>query len=224
MSASVVDTWLLDQAEESGMEIDHLESWQHMIGLIDTDLSGKSVFDFGCNQGGFLRELYKNKPFANGFGVDVARKSIAVANSNKGSLPLNYAATADLNDIKETFDVAFSHEVLFLLPDLKKHAQDMRKHLNNGGVYYIVTGCYRENPYYAGWRKYLEEGSSLKTYDHGINEIVSAFSETGFTVQAKKFGLNRFMKVNENTTWYPSVLDQLNYYQNVITLFKVSLA
>ncbi|MEX0632263.1 hypothetical protein M8494_10275 [Serratia ureilytica] len=63
----------------------HAPIWRHLIGLVpENELSGVKVLDFGCNQGGFLRLLYQLRPFQQGLGVDIARRSVDEANRLKG--------------------------------------------------------------------------------------------------------------------------------------------
>ncbi|MDO0824650.1 class I SAM-dependent methyltransferase [Desulfosporosinus nitroreducens] len=70
------------------MEDMHLRFWHKILDMVtEKDLSSYSVLDLGCNQGGFLRYLYGQRPFKNGIGVDLARQSVEVANQRKGSLP-----------------------------------------------------------------------------------------------------------------------------------------
>jgi 2-polyprenyl-3-methyl-5-hydroxy-6-metoxy-1,4-benzoquinol methylase len=60
----------------------HSRYWRHFISSVpEIDLSEKSVLDFGCNQGGFLRLLHAMRPFRRGLGIYIASNSIAVAKS-----------------------------------------------------------------------------------------------------------------------------------------------
>jgi SAM-dependent methyltransferase len=111
----------------------HQPYWRHFIATTpETDLSDKSVLDFGCNQGGFLRLLHALRPFRKGLGVDIARESIAAARSLKGSLPIDYEVATDLTPWADEIDVAFSYEVIYLLPDLPHHAEQIYQVLHDG--------------------------------------------------------------------------------------------
>ena len=47
------------QETDDDMAQDHQEAWERTIQMIDiTDIKNKTILDFGCNQGGFLRKLY----------------------------------------------------------------------------------------------------------------------------------------------------------------------
>jgi 2-polyprenyl-3-methyl-5-hydroxy-6-metoxy-1,4-benzoquinol methylase len=64
------------------MEDRHNHHWQKSLDVIvETDLSDGEIPDFGCNEGGFLRFLHSQRPFKSGLGVDLARKSIEIANT-----------------------------------------------------------------------------------------------------------------------------------------------
>jgi 2-polyprenyl-3-methyl-5-hydroxy-6-metoxy-1,4-benzoquinol methylase len=64
------------------MEDRHNHHWQKSLDVIvETDLSDCEIPDFGCNEGGFLRFLHSQRPFKSGLGVDLARKSIEIANT-----------------------------------------------------------------------------------------------------------------------------------------------
>ncbi len=61
------------------MEEEHSRHWEKVLEMIfESDLTNKSTVDFGCNQGGFLRYLYRERPFYQGVGIDLAIDSIAV--------------------------------------------------------------------------------------------------------------------------------------------------
>ena len=51
-------------------------------------------------------------------GIDIARRSVARAELLKGHRPIEYKVGDKAAALGRTFDFAFSHEVLYLLPDL----------------------------------------------------------------------------------------------------------
>lgn len=125
------DVWWQDAAQgEQPMEDTHLRFWQKVLSMVtEKDLSNFSVLDVGCNQGGFLRYLYGQRPFKNGIGVDLARRSVEVANARKGNLPLHYEATTTPEQFAHQFDLAFSISVIYLIPDLQEHAWKIKQAL-----------------------------------------------------------------------------------------------
>lgn len=142
-----VKAWAKDQVQEEVMLDEHVPLWQRMIDCMqEKNLSGKAVLDYGCNRGLFFHLLSSQHPFAKGVGVDVSEASIQEAQKLKKDLPLEFGPIALLDQHANSFDLAFSHEVIYLLPDLKAHARQMNSVLKDGGVYYAATGCHIENP------------------------------------------------------------------------------
>ena len=79
------------QETDDDMARDHQEAWERTIQMLDiTDIKNKTILDFGCNQGGFLRKLYDATPFKEGVGIDLARLSLEKAEAYKGNRPLTY--------------------------------------------------------------------------------------------------------------------------------------
>src|SRR3982750_83954 len=135
---STVDYWD-DPARERHMQHEHAPAWLAMIARMDErDLRGKEILDFGCSQGGFLRLLYDLKPFRGALGVDIARKSVDEAAKLNGARPCEYETVDALNGKTAAFDIAFSHEVVYLLPDLAAHAKEIHRLLKPAGVYYLA--------------------------------------------------------------------------------------
>ncbi len=137
--SGTISTWNRNPADEEAMGAAHAPIWRRMIDVsVTDDLRGATVLDYGCNQGGFLRMLYDRHPFRAGVGLDIARESVARAELLKRQRPIDYRAGSIAADLGHTFDLAFSHEVLYLLPDLAVHAADMKDALRPGGALYIV--------------------------------------------------------------------------------------
>ena len=120
---NLIESWSKLKSEEDVMNDHHAPFWRSMIQqMSEKDLHTASVLDFGCNQGGFLRTLYRIKPFRRGLGVDLAIRSLEIADGLKGDMPLQYTTPEILADMEENIDIAFSHDVIYLLDDLKEHA------------------------------------------------------------------------------------------------------
>ncbi|MFT2603543.1 SAM-dependent methyltransferase, partial [Escherichia coli] len=70
--AGTIATWYVDPDAENAMADGHAPIWRHLIGLVpEQDLSTRTVLDFGCNQGGFLRHLHALRPFRKALGIDI---------------------------------------------------------------------------------------------------------------------------------------------------------
>src|SRR5215468_4523726 len=133
---STIATWNRNPADEESMGAAHAPIWRRMIDVsVPHDLSQSTVLDYGCNQGGFLRLLYDNHPFKSAVGIDIARESVARAELLKGHRPIAYRVTDSAASLDRRFDYAFSHEVIYLLPDLAVHARDMYAAMRAGGTY-----------------------------------------------------------------------------------------
>ena len=121
--SGTISTWNRNPADEEAMGAAHAPIWRRMIDVsVPEDLRDSTVLDYGCNQGGFLRMLYDRHPFRAGVGIDIARESVARAELLKRQRPIDYRAGNSAAALGQVFDYAFSHEVLYLLPDLAVHA------------------------------------------------------------------------------------------------------
>lgn len=206
------DTWHADAAREPAMEEGHRPLWRHFIETIpETDLSTRAVLDFGCNRGGFLRLLHAMKPFGRGLGVDIAQASIAAARNLAGVTPVAYEVATDLSPWPDSFDIAFSYEVIYLLPDLAGHAAGMYAALRQGGVYYAVTGCHTENPLWPAWRDFIGGRTNAPIQDRSPDDYAAAFVAVGFEVSVRRFGYDGFVPVPKDRGYYPKLTDALDY-------------
>lgn len=96
--------WQKGQESDDDMARDHQEAWERTIKMLDTsDIEGKTILDVGCNQGGFLRQLYDTTPFKKGVGIDLARLSLEKAETLKGQRPLTYYLTDKPQETKHVF-------------------------------------------------------------------------------------------------------------------------
>ena len=104
------------------MQDEHVFVWKAILDSVDSDLAGRRVLDIGCNQGGFLRLTYDDRRIAEGWGYDPASAAVADARRLAGERPLRFEVAERVPVGWEGFDAAFSHEVLYLLHDLRDHA------------------------------------------------------------------------------------------------------
>src|SRR5262249_29187994 len=159
---STIETWNRNPADEEAMGAAHAPIWRRMIDVsVPHDLSQSSVLDYGCNQGGFLRLLYDRHPFKRAIGIDIARESVARAELLKGHRPIDYRVADRAAGLGKSFDFAFSHEVIYLLPDPGQHARDMHAALRPGGAYVAAMGCHTGSAVWPHWRKLIADNSSI---------------------------------------------------------------
>ena len=219
--SGTISTWNRNPADEEAMGAAHTPIWRHMIDVsVSDDLRDATVLDYGCNQGGFLRMLYDRHPFRAGVGLDIARESVARAELLKRQRPIEYRAGSIAADLGHSFDFAFSHEVLYLLPDLSVHAADMKEALRPGGAYVAAVGCHTDSAVWPKGRKLIAETSSIPVYDHSLDRVAKAFSDAGFTVSVRPLALDAFMPVTVGSEYFPKIVDQLRYYSQDKVLFR----
>lgn len=220
-SPSTIPTWYRDPRAEEAMADGHAPIWRHLIGLVpENELSGVKVLDFGCNQGGFLRLLYQLRPFQQGLGVDIARRSVDEANRLKGHLPVVYQTDTRLNGWDDHFDIAFSHEVIYLIDDIAQHAADILRVLKPGGVYYAVTGCHTGNPLWPQWRERVAADTHTMVQDRSLADYARIFSAAGFQVSARRLGFSGFVPY-EPDGWMPDIAAAIDYYWHTKTVFRL---
>lgn len=216
-----VATWHTRPGGDDGMGDAHTPVWRRMVEVSKLgDLSGSDVLDFGCNQGGFLRMLYTTHRFRSGVGVDIARDSVARAEALKGDRPLSYHVGSEVATLGRRFDLAFSHEVLYLLPDLAEHARDMAVVLRPGASYIAAMGCHRDMPLWPRWRELIGSMSTVKVQNHSLEDVAGAFSDAGFSIAARSLQLEDFLPVNLGNQHYPRIVDLIRYYTIDKVLFR----
>ena len=133
------------------MQDEHGFIWQAMLDTIDVDLAGRRVLDAGCNRGGFLRLLVDAEGVDVGYGYDPAAGAVTDARRLAGDRPLTFEVADTVPDGWGDFDVAFSHEVLYLLDDLPAHAAALLGALKPGGSYFAVMGVHDGSPMMSAW-------------------------------------------------------------------------
>ncbi|OCI95644.1 methyltransferase [Rhizobium sp. AC27/96] len=221
-AASIYATWHTEPQGDISMAESHSPYWRHFIETVpERDFSSKSVLDFGCNRGGFLRLLHAMRPFRRGVGIDIASESVAAAVAAVGNMPLQFHVTTDLSPFVDSFDVAFSYEVVYLLPELRQHAEQMFQVMRNGGVYYAVTGCHNEMPLWPKWRELIGGNSNAPVQDRSPQDYIEAFAAAGFDVSVRRFGYDGFVRATKDRKYYPSILDALSYPAEYKLLFRL---
>jgi SAM-dependent methyltransferase len=220
---ALYDVWWTETGDggEQRMEDNHGRHWRKILDCItENDLHEKHILDFGCNQGGFLRFLYQERPFACGIGVDLARHSIAIANQRKGSLPLDYVATATLDAYPARFDLAFSSAVIYLIPDLSDHAHQIRHALKPGGVYYATYTDYQGNPSLPKMETEINRFGAIKMQMHSLDDIALAFQEAGFSVGLRRLPTTGFVPIEVPERFYQRVADRMQYEYEQAYIFR----
>jgi len=193
--------------EDAVMQEEHVFMWRAMLATIDVQLAGRRVLDAGCNRGGFLRLLATEAGIAAGYGFDPATAAVADARRLAGELPLSFEVADTVPAGWSGFEVAFSHEVLYLLRDLDAHAAAIHRALAPGGVYFAVTGVHAGSPRMAEWHERSAEELELPPL-YTLDEIAGAFTATGFTAGAARLKMG-FVPMSGHT---PTLAAGLEYF------------
>lgn len=218
---ALLKTWASTDREENAMNDDHMDLWLRMMRMMkEQNLADKSVLDFGCNQGGFLKELHKRHPFKEAVGVDIAEASIETANMNLDGEPIDYMHAGLLHKQTGKFDIAFSHEVMYLLSDLREHAKLIKSCLKEEGVYYAAIGCHTDNPLWPSWKKLISSYSNVPVHSYSLDDYAEAFFREGFSVSARPFAMDDFITMKSHNEYFPKIKDSIDYYMEHKVFFR----
>jgi len=202
-------------AEDETMQDDHLFVWKAMLESVDVDMAGTKVLDVGCNRGGFLRLAYDVRGIAEGFGYDPASAAVADARRLTGARPLRFEVADRVPVDWADFDAAFSHEVLYLIHDMRAHADTILQALAPGGSYYAVMGMHAGSPVVVDWHQtHAEELALPAIYD--IDDVVDTFVSAGYDVAASRLQIG-FIPATGHT---PRLLEWLDYYNETKLLLR----
>jgi SAM-dependent methyltransferase len=211
-------TYWQSGAEDVAMQEEHEFIWRAMLETIDADLTGHRILDAGCNRGGFLRLLCTEAGIAAGNGYDPASSAIADARRLAGDLQLVFEAAETVPASWDNFEVAFSHEVLYVLHDLSSHAAAICRSLVPGGVYYAVMGVHAEAPGMADWHARNAERLNLPPL-YSLDEVIEAFVAVGFAAAVSRLKMG-FVPVSSHAPSFPSGLEYFYEHKVMLRLTK----
>jgi Methyltransferase domain len=208
-------------AEDEAMQEEHRFLWRALLDTIDMDLTGSRVLDAGCNRGGFLRLLVDECGISDGYGYDPASGAIDDARRLAGQRPLTFETAATVPAGWAEFEAAFSHEVLYLLPDLASHAQATFAALEPGAPYFAVIGVHAGSRLMSAWHDSVASELGLpRLYD--LDEVVEVFDGAGFEVSVARLKV-RFVPVSARRGGHEhrrGLMDWLEYYGRDKVLFR----
>lgn len=203
------------------MQDEHGFIWLAMLEMVDTTLVGKKVLDVGCNRGGFLRLLVDHAGIENGFGYDPAPGAIEDARALAEARALTFEVAQTVPDGWSDFDAAFSHEVLYLLHDLKSHATSLSAALVPGGSYFATMGVHADSALMVAW--HAEKATELDLPGpYRLDEVADTFEEAGFDVAVGRLPM-RFVPVHAHrgdSHTDTSLSRWLDYYDRDKVMFR----
>jgi SAM-dependent methyltransferase len=208
-------------AEDEAMQDEHGFIWRAMLDTIDTNLAGTRVLDAGCNRGGFLRLLVDMAGIAEGHGYDPASDAIADARRLAGDRPLTYEVAQTVPGGWGAFDMAFSHEVLYVLKDLAGHAAGIFHALKPGGSYFAVMGVHEESSMMSAWHAESALELDLPRL-YKLDEVAGVFETAGFAVSVANLKLG-FVPVSAHRHGHDhreDLLRWLDYYTREKVLLR----
>jgi len=208
---AVTDQYWQSATEDEAMQDEHRFIWDAMLEAVDVELEGARVLDAGCNRGGFLRLVADRFGIAEGFGFDPAAGAIEDATRLTAARPLQFATGATVPAGWRNFDVAFSHEVLYLLHDMAGHARAVHDALRPGGVYYAVIGVHSGSPLMQAFHR--ENAAALNIpplYD--IDAVCATFAAAGFVVAVGRLPMHFVPVAGHGHHDHDRVVDWLDYY------------
>jgi SAM-dependent methyltransferase len=208
-------------AHDEAMQDEHLFIWQAMLETIELDLGRARVLDAGCNRGGFLRLLADEAGIAAGFGYDPAAGAVADARRLAGDRPLTFEVADGVPAVWGDFDVAFSHEVLYLIKDLSSHAEAIFRALAPDRPYFAVMGVHAGSRLMSAWHAANAQDLQLPQL-RDLDEVVDAFEAAGFDAQVARLRI-RFVPVSAHRARHADrdrLIDWLAYYSEDKVLFR----
>ena len=216
--------WKKGEETDDDMARDHQESWQRIIQMLDpVHIKGQTILDFGCNQGGFLRQLYQTHEFDKGVGIDLAYNSLEKANTLKEQRPLEYYLTGKPQTTGYKFDTAISTSVLYLIEDVPQHARDLKAVLKEKGVYYATFADHTNNPSRYFMKETIDKYGATPSQDHSLKHIVDSFVAEGFEVAVIKESVPDVINLTNYSDFYLSPNDYLRTLFEESFLIKATL-
>ena len=220
-----------DPARMASMEEEHRPLWRAYLRLLAPRLApGIRLCDLGCNRGGLLSLLLEEGVP----GAEAVRPSLAVgidlpdlqphwsaaAPRSGAPRPLLFSS-APSGSFPGQFDLVLSHEVVYLLEELKPVFGGVFSDLVPGGHFSFTTGCHRENPLWPRWRASLI-ASGLRVRDRGLEDYRQALVATGFArIQEERLRLTpedyrEWVRTRSTAApdpaWFPGADEEEEYY------------
>lgn len=193
---------MLQRAHSQGIRHGFLPFWAAMLSeVLEPIRPDVRVLEFGTQGPDFLRLAYLAYPYAEGLGIilDIDRNATAVQSATSECPRLRFLNETAAEIESDGFDLAFSHEVLGLLPNLHEHATVIGRLLSPGGVYYAAFGWHGDNPT-SSIQSSIRAERGLPFHPHLLGEVAETFHSAGFEVSFKRLPLPYFLVYEPDIT------------------------
>jgi hypothetical protein len=232
MKDSVIEraTFFGDPALDNDLPFVNDAFWSSLIGHMERDVnkSPQVILDVGCHSGGLLDVLSRRFAPAELFGIEpLATHRLAASRRLDGA-----AAKVRLLDASEwdqipagVVDLATSHEMLYLEPDVRDFMTRVRRVLSCRGVGYVVLGCHAENPLWQTWRTELV-AAGHSVYDHMPLEIMEAASSVGLVPSVQPLRHSGWVTYDPLRAKfrYPDVQRMFDHHYRYKLIFRLRVA
>jgi len=215
--------WREPDAGDEALEDSHKEFWDDFItNAIDVDFTAKKILDFGCNQGGLLSRIHQLMPFMQAVGVDIAEQSIEKAKARSKNLPIKFLALDNIQSLDKDFDYAISSAVIYLIEDMRNHADQIYDRLKPGGVYFAWHADYISDKRYVATQEAINQYAAIKCSQNTVDDIIAAFQSAGFKVFVKRMLPPSYIPVpiREDKRWFSSALAEIDYWYDHRYVFR----
>jgi len=109
--------------------------------LKELPIEVKEILDYGCGQGGWIKELISKFPNSNVYGIDISRVAIQRAKERFPKCNFFYFNGDTLPFSKEYFDFIFSYHVFEHVNDISKTISNISYVLKKNGYLCVAFPC-----------------------------------------------------------------------------------
>jgi hypothetical protein len=92
--------------------------------------------------------------------------------------------------------------------------------LRRGGMHYAVTGCHTDSPLWPTFRDTISKTTNAPVQDRAPDDYAAAFAAAGFQISVRRFGYNGFVPTPEDGSYYPRLMDAVDYAAEHKLLFR----
>lgn len=203
--------------------------WSSLIGHIERDNpSTRVILDIGCHTGGLLDALSRRFAPTELVGIEplTTARLAACRRLHGATASVRLFDTSEWDQISPgTIDLAISHEVLYLEPDVLDFMKRVRRVLGVGGVAYVILGCHGENPLWQTWKKALVAAGHC-VYDHLPLEIMGAAASAGLLPSVQPLRCSGWITYDPLRAdfRYPNVQTMFDHHYRHKLIFRLRVA